>query len=211
VTPVAVELVLATFNRDKARELEALLALPGLALRPLRDVPGATAPEETGATLRENALIKARGALALTGVGSLADDTGLEVDALGGRPGVHAARYAGPDATYADNVARLLDELRGVPRERRSARFRCVCVACLADGRTLEAEGVLEGSIREAPSGTSGFGYDPVFEVAGSGRTLAEHAEPEKNEISHRARAIRALAARLRVELPGLGPARLTG
>jgi XTP/dITP diphosphohydrolase len=199
-----VELILATFNRDKARELEVLLGIEGLVLRPLRDVPGASAPEETGVTLEQNALIKARAALALTGQGSIADDTGLEVDALDGRPGVHAARYAGPAATYADNVALLLAELRGVPRERRGARFRCACVACFPDGRTLVTEGVLEGVIREAPSGANGFGYDPVFEVAGSGRTLAEHTEDEKNAISHRARAVRALAARLRAELPGL-------
>jgi XTP/dITP diphosphohydrolase len=126
------------------------------------------------------------------------------VDALGGRPGVHAARFAGPGATYADNVARLLRELEGVEPARRGARFRCACVACLPDGRELVTEGVLEGRITLAPRGENGFGYDPVFEVEGAGRTLAEFPEDEKNAISHRARAVRALAARLAEALPGL-------
>ena len=198
------EFVLASFNRDKLRELAALLDLPGLTLRPLGDVPGATAPEETGATLRENALLKARAALAQTGRPALADDTGLEVDALGGRPGIRAARFAGPGATYESNRRRLLAELDGVEPARRTARFRCVCVACLPDGRELAAEGVLEGRITTAPRGGSGFGYDPLFEVEDTGRTMAELSEAEKNAVSHRARAVRALAARLATALPEL-------
>jgi XTP/dITP diphosphohydrolase len=200
-----VEFVLATFNRDKLRELSALLGLPGVALSALGDVPGASAPEEDGATLLANALIKARAALARTGRPALADDTGLEVDALGGRPGIHASRYSGPGATYASNRARLLAELRGVEPARRTARFRCACVACLPDGRELAAEGVLEGRITEAPRGANGFGYDPLFEVAGTGRTMAEMDEAEKNAVSHRARAVRALAAQLVAVLPELG------
>jgi XTP/dITP diphosphohydrolase len=199
-----VEFVLATFNRDKLRELSALLGLPGVALSALGDVPGASAPEEDGATLLENALIKARAALARTGRPALADDTGLEVDALGGRPGLHASRYSGPGATYASNRARLLAELRGVEPARRTARFRCACVACLPDGRELAAEGVLEGRITAAPRGEYGFGYDPLFEVAGTGRTMAEMGEDEKNAVSHRARAVHALAAQLVVALPEL-------
>jgi XTP/dITP diphosphohydrolase len=199
-----VEFVLATFNRDKLRELSALLGLPGVALSALGDVPGASAPEEDGATLLANALIKARAALARTGRPALADDTGLEVDALGGRPGIHASRYSGPGATYASNRARLLAELRGVEPARRSARFRCACVACLPDGRELAAEGVLEGHITEAPRGANGFGYDALFEVAGTGRTMAEMDEAEKNAVSHRARAVRALAAQLVAVLPEL-------
>ena len=197
--------VLATFNRDKLRELSALLGLPGVTLTALCDEPGATAPAETGGTLRENALLKARAALALTGKPAIADDTGLEVDALGGRPGIHAARVAGPGATYAGNVAKLLGELRGVEAERRSARFRCACVACLPDGRELAGEGVLEGRISLAPRGENGFGYDPVFEIAGLGRTMAELSEEEKNALSHRSRAVRALAAQLAAAVPGLG------
>jgi XTP/dITP diphosphohydrolase len=193
-----VKFVLATFNRDKARELEALLALPGIEIVPLADWPGATAPVEDAATLADNARIKARAALALTGLPCIADDTGLEVDALGGAPGVHSARFAGPSATYAENVARLLRDLGGVTAERRTARFRTVCIALHPDGREWLAEGVLEGSILTEGRGTRGFGYDPVFAL-GDGRTLAELEPAEKNAISHRARAVRALAAVLAV------------
>jgi XTP/dITP diphosphohydrolase len=198
------DFILATFNRDKLRELSALLGLPGVALRALCDVPGAVAPEETGATLRENALLKARAARALTGGPAIADDTGLEVDALGGRPGIHAARYAGPAATYAENRAKLLAELDGVEPALRAARFRCACVACLPDGRELLAEGVLEGRITLAPRGANGFGYDSLFEVEDLGRTMAELADEEKNALSHRARAVHALAAQLAQAVPAL-------
>lgn len=190
-------LVIATFNRDKLAELAALLDRPDLELTSLADVPGAIAPEETGSTLVENARIKARAAHALTGLPSLADDTGLEVDALGGAPGVHAARYAGPGARDEDNVRKLLEALGGVPRERRTARFRTVCVAILGDGREQVAEGVLEGRIALAARGDQGFGYDPVFELDAAGTTLAELNAGEKNRISHRARAVRAMAAAL--------------
>lgn len=188
--------VLATFNRDKARELQALLALPGVEIVPVSDFPGAVAPEEDGATLLENALIKARAAVALTGLPSLADDTGLEVDALDGAPGIHAARYAGPGATYADNVARLLKELEERPGAPRTARFRTACVALFPDGRELRSEGVLDGEIVSEARGTFGFGYDPVF-VIPDGRTLAEVPPAEKNSISHRAHAVRNMAAQL--------------
>jgi XTP/dITP diphosphohydrolase len=195
-----VKLVLATFNRDKGRELQALLDLRDLEVVSLADVPGATAPAETGSTLDENARIKARAAMARTGLPAIADDTGLEVDALDGRPGVHAARYAGPQASYADNVRKLLSELAGVPAGQRAARFRAVCVACWPDGIELAAHGVLEGRIAAAPRGTGGFGYDPVFELP-DGRTLAELAEAEKNALSHRARAMRRLAQLIRIKL----------
>ena len=191
--------VLATFNPDKARELEALLAVPGLTLVPLSEFPGAVAPEETGATLLENATLKAEAAARLTGLPAIADDTGLEVEALDGAPGVHAARFAGPTARYEDNVRLLLQRLEGVPIERRGARFRTVCVAVSGDGSKRVGEGVLEGRIILAPRGTNGFGYDPVFEVAELGRTLAEMSAAEKNGISHRARAARALAEVLTV------------
>jgi len=187
--------VVATLNRDKAAELHALLALPGVTLVPLADWPGAVSPEETGATLLENARIKARAAVVLTGLPAIADDTGLEVAALGGAPGVHAARYAGPAARYADNVAKLLRELTGVPPSKRTARFRTVCVAAWPDGREVQAEGVLEGAIAEAPRGTNAFGYGPLFIPAGDTRTYAELTDAEKNAISHRARAVQALRA----------------
>lgn len=188
--------VLATFNRDKAREMIALLARPGLEIVPLADWPGAQAPEEHGATLLENARLKARAALELTGLPAIADDTGLEVDALGGAPGVRAARYAGPAASYEDNVAKLLADLASVPARGRTARFRTTCVACFPGGREVTADGVLEGVIGTARRGSNGFGYDPVF-VLPDGRTLAELTDAEKNRDSHRARALRALAARL--------------
>jgi XTP/dITP diphosphohydrolase len=190
-------LVVATFNRDKLGEMAALLADPGLELAALCDFPAAAPPEESGASLVENARIKARAALAVTGLPALADDTALEVDALGGAPGIRAARFAGPGASYAENLRKLLDSLRDVPREGRTARFRTACVVCLADGREIVTEGVLEGRIASVPRGAGGFGYDPAFEVEGTGRTLAEMTPGEKNAISHRARALRAMVERL--------------
>jgi len=189
--------VLATFNRDKARELEALLALPGMTLASLAEFPDAVAPEESGATLLDNALIKAAAALRVAGLPAIADDTGLEVDALDGAPGVRAARFAGPEATYADNVRLLLERLEGVPLERRGARFHTVCVAVFPDGTRVVGEGALQGRITTAPRGSHGFGYDPVFELPALGLTLAELPADEKNAISHRARAARELARRL--------------
>jgi XTP/dITP diphosphohydrolase len=186
-----VKFIVATFNPDKAAELQVLLALPDVELVALADWPGATAPAETGATLLENARIKALAAVALTGLPAIADDTGLEVDALRGAPGVHAARYAGPRATYADNVAKLLGELAGVPPERRTARFRTVCFAAWPDGTEMSADGTLQGTITDAPRGTNGFGYDPVFVPKGETRTYAELTDAEKNAISHRGRAVR--------------------
>jgi XTP/dITP diphosphohydrolase len=191
------ELVLATFNRDKLRELYLLLAGPGRRLRDLGEFPGSVLPEETGASLIENARIKAIAAVRHTGLPAIADDTGLEVDALGGEPGHRAARFAGPHASYAENVGRLLERLRGVPAPRRTARFRTVCLARFPDGSERVGEGLLEGAITEAPRGASGFGYDPVFEVAGLGRTLAELDEAGKNAVSHRARAAAALGRSL--------------
>jgi XTP/dITP diphosphohydrolase len=191
------ELVLATFNPDKARELERLLALPGVTLRPLSSFQGAVSPKETGATLLENARLKAEYAARFTGLPAIADDTGLDVDALGGRPGVQAARYAGESATYDDNVRKLLAELAGIASPRRTARFRTVIVALLPERGEVTGEGVLEGVITEQPRGTNGFGYDPVFELPELGRTLAELTAEEKNERSHRAHAAHALAEKL--------------
>ena len=187
-------LVLATANPDKARELAALLDGFDVALRPagLADV------EETEDTLEGNARLKAAAVMEATGELSVADDTGLEVDALDGRPGVWAARYAGPAATYADNVAKLLGELAGVPPETRTARFRTVAVALFPDGREIVAEGVVEGTIAETPRGEAGFGYDPVFvPEGGNGRTFAQMTAEEKAEVSHRGRALRRLSAML--------------
>ncbi len=196
-TGAPVRFVIATFNPDKARELVELLDLEWASFTCLRDFPGSSAAAEVGRTLEENALAKARAALKHTGLAAIADDTGLEVDALGGRPGVYTARFAGPDASYRDNVRRLLEVLEGVAPAQRTARFRTACAVCFPDGRELTCEGVLEGAITGAPRGAGGFGYDPVFEVAGSGRTLAEMPPAEKNALSHRARAVHALIGRL--------------
>ena len=199
----SVRFVIATFNRDKARELRALMQAPWLELVPLYELEGSRVPAETGTTLVENALIKARAAVEATGLPAIADDTGLEVDALGGAPGIQAARYAGYGATYADNVAKLLDALKRTGPEERTARFRTVCVACFPEdewmGRKpdIVGEGVLEGRIVDAPRGRDGFGYDPVFEVAGRGVTLAEMSLEDKNVLSHRALAAQDLVRKL--------------
>ena len=146
--------------------------------------------DETGATLEANALLKARAAVEATGLPAIADDTGLEVDALNGGPGVHTARFAGPDASYADNISLLLAELENV--EDRSARFRTVVALVFPDGVDVVAEGAVEGLITKSSRGSGGFGYDPVFEIGGV--TLAEMSTAEKGRLSHRARAVRALA-----------------
>ena len=186
-------LVAATKNPDKAREVAAVLAMvaPEVEL-----VAGADWPdvEESGGTLEENALLKARAVTAATGLPALADDTGLEVAALGGAPGVHTARYAGPAADYSANRRALLAALTGVAD--RGARFRTVVALALPGGGEVLAEGILEGSITTEERGGGGFGYDPIFEV--EGRTLAELDEGHKNRISHRARALAALAAACR-------------
>jgi XTP/dITP diphosphohydrolase len=187
--------VLATTNRDKAAEIEAVLG--GSAL-PIEFVPRpAAVPEvdETGDTLEDNARLKAVAVCEATGTATIADDTGLEVDALGGAPGVRTARYAGPNATYADNVARLLDALAGVPPEQRTARFTTVAIAHWPQGLEVAAIGTVEGTIVSAARGSGGFGYDPVFVPSeGDGRTFAEMSDAEKHLVSHRGRAFRTLA-----------------
>jgi XTP/dITP diphosphohydrolase len=189
-----VRLVLATANPDKAREIADLLDGFEVVPRPT-SVPDV---EETGATLEENARLKARAVRDATGETAVADDTGLEVDALDGAPGVFSARFAGPAASYDDNVAKLLDALDGLPPGARRARFRTVAAACLPDGREMVAEGAVDGAIAVARRGTGGFGYDPVFVPDdGDGRTFAEMTPAEKHAISHRARAFSALTALL--------------
>jgi XTP/dITP diphosphohydrolase len=191
--------VLATANRGKQRELAALLAPLGLALELAADL-GIGSPEETGATFEANALLKARHASQLASLPALADDSGLEVDALGGRPGVHSARYAGAGAADRDNTARLLAELAGVPVPRRAARYRCVLalVRSADDPAPLLAYGSWEGRIAFVPSGAGGFGYDPVFIPEGCEQTVAELPAAFKQQRSHRARAAADLAAQLR-------------
>jgi XTP/dITP diphosphohydrolase len=192
--------VLATANPDKAREIVTLLsqAAPSIDLvgRPA-DVPDV---EEVGDTLEDNARLKAVALCAATHLPAIADDTGLHVDALGGAPGVHTARYAGDDATYEANVAKLLDALATLSPEQRTARFSTVAVARWPDGLEVAALGEVEGTIAASARGEGGFGYDPVFvPLEGDGRTFAEMSEHEKHALSHRARAFGTLAQGLRV------------
>jgi XTP/dITP diphosphohydrolase len=186
-------LVLASANPDKAREIAAILEGFELLPRP-PEVPDVV---EDGETLEDNARLKAVALVAATGEGAVADDTGLEVHALGGAPGVYSARYAGEGATYADNVAKLLRSLDGV--DDRRASFRTVALARFPDGREVVATGEVTGTITTASRGDQGFGYDPVFVPdEGDGRTFAEMTPTEKHTLSHRGRAFRALAAKLR-------------
>lgn len=195
-------LVLATGNPDKVREIEPFLAPLEIEVVAVGALVAGWDVEETGETLEANARLKARAAVAATGLPAVADDTGLFVDALEGAPGVRSSRYAGEDATYADNVEALLRALEGVPDAERGARFRTVAVLERPDGASAAFEGALEGRILGAPRGAEGFGYDPVFRVAGGERSLAEIPLEEKNRISHRAGAFRAVAAHLS-ERPG--------
>lgn len=190
--------VLASGNAGKVREFAALLAPRGMEVI-AQTAFGIVTPEETGSTFLDNALLKARHAAAASGLPALADDSGIEVDALGGRPGVWSARYAGSDASDADNIALLLRELTGVPEERRSARFRCVLVYLrhAADPDPVVATGVWEGRVLGAPRGAGGFGYDPIFLPEGCALSAAELPVAQKNAQSHRARALRALLAAL--------------
>ena len=185
------ELVLATGNLNKQQELKALLEDTGLKILTLADFPGAPEIVEDGTTCEENAIKKAQGIAQFTKCWALADDTGLEVDALDGRPGVYAARYAGEQATYEDNCQKLLRELESIPSSQRSARFITVIAVSDSIGKVEIAEGVLPGQIAQTSQGTKGFGYDPVFFVPEVGKTLAEMSLDQKNRISHRAIAFK--------------------
>lgn len=182
-------IVLATRNQHKKQELIALLRGLDITIRTLDDFPEAPEVVEDGATCEANAMKKAVEIARYTGLTAVADDTGLEVDALGGRPGVFAARYAGEQATYEDNCRKLLHELQGIPAERRRGRFVTVAAIATPDGKQMSATGVLEGVIAEEPTGSHGFGYDPVFVLPEYGQTLAQLSPEVKNRISHRARA----------------------
>ena len=183
------ELVLATRNQHKVAELVALLGDLGVTIRTLDEFPDAPDVVEDGDTCEANAVKKARAIAEFTGLPAVADDTGLEVDALGGRPGVYAARYAGDDATYEDNCRKLLQDLMGVPREQRTARFLTIAAIALPSDGIRVAQGTLDGVIAEEASGTLGFGYDPVFLIPELGKTLAQLSADQKNRISHRAKA----------------------
>lgn len=185
------KIVLATANRDKLREMRH--ALDGLDVEILTrdEFPGLHDVVEDGATLEDNARKKAREICEATSLPSVADDTGLEVDALDGAPGVYSSRFAGENVTYEDNVKELLRRLEGVPDEKRTARFRCVLALIEPSGVEVLVEGVCEGTILTDTRGESGFGYDPVFYVPAAERTFAEMSLEEKDEISHRGIALK--------------------
>jgi XTP/dITP diphosphohydrolase len=194
------KIVVASHNAGKVAEISGILSGSGIELAGLDDFPAYPEPEETGATFRENAMIKARAAHEATGLSALADDSGIEVDALGGEPGIRSARYGGEGLDDAGRYTKLLSELAGKSGEERTARFRCVMVLYPApetDGDALVTEGILEGHIAFEPAGENGFGYDPVFFVPGAGKTAAEMDRAEKNSISHRYRALVEMKAML--------------
>ena len=191
--------VLASSNAGKLREMSALLAPLGLELLPQSSL-GVHSAAETGTTFIENALIKARHAAQETHLPAISDDSGIEVDALGGRPGVYSARFAGENASDQDNLHKLLAELHDVPAEFRQARYHCVIVFVRTanDPEPIIAHGKWEGRITTEPRGSGGFGYDPIFQPAGLHGTAAQLSPDEKNKISHRAHALLALVAELR-------------
>jgi XTP/dITP diphosphohydrolase len=193
-----VKAVLASSSAGKVREFAALLAARNIDVMP-QSAFGIVTPAETGSTFLENALLKARHAAQLSGLPALADDSGIEVDALGGRPGVWSARYAGEHASDADNLNLLLHELAGVPEGQRRARYRCVLVFVRtpADPEPIVTDGVWEGRVLTAPRGAGGFGYDPLFQPDGCELSAAQLPPAQKNAISHRAQALRALLAAL--------------
>jgi XTP/dITP diphosphohydrolase len=184
------DLVLATHNLDKAKEIRAFLDGLGHRILTLEDFPSAPEVVEDGDSYEANAMKKALTISKYTGKMSVADDTGLEVDALQGQPGLFSARFAGEDVTYADNRRKLLSLMKNVPLHQRTARFRCTMVLAWPSGQTQTVEGVVEGSIAVEEQGKGGFGYDPVFYLHESGKTLAQLTFDEKNKVSHRARAL---------------------
>jgi len=192
------DVVLASDNQEKIREINSLLRNTPLEVVGQGSL-GVEPIEETGTTFIENALLKARNAARQTGLAAIADDSGLEVDALGGRPGVYSARFAGPQATDTKNVEKLLAALDGISPEKRSARFRCamVYVTHADDPDPLICEGAWEGKIITEPKGDNGFGYDPIFWIEGEKATAAELAPERKNILSHRGQALRMLVAQL--------------
>jgi XTP/dITP diphosphohydrolase len=189
--------IIATKNKGKAMEFESLFHAKGYQVLTLLDFPDAIDVEETGSTFEENAILKAEAISRETGKFVIGDDSGLIVDALDGRPGVYSARYAGEDKNDAANTEKVLNELQGVPQSERTARFYCSLALASPNQKTITVSGTVEGFISEEPSGTNGFGYDPVFFVPEKGKTMAELNQSEKNAISHRANALKELEGKL--------------
>lgn len=184
------KLIIATHNRNKFKEMRVALHGIGWELVPAFEFPGAPEVEEDGTTIEENSLKKARALAEFTGLTALSDDTGLFVDALGGRPGVYAARFAGENCTYADNVNKLLKMLEGVPEEKRKALFRTVITLYGPSKEYQQVSGEVHGTITREARGQGGFGYDPIFLPSGSSKVFAEMTLEDKNHISHRGRAV---------------------
>lgn len=186
-------LVIATHNRKKAGEMVTILAdrLRNIEILTLADFPAAVEPEESGSTYAENAIIKAEVACAATQLPALADDAGLEIDFLGGQPGLYSKRFAGEDTPFPDKMARILQIMEGVPPEMRKARFRCCIAYARPNHATLTFEATCEGRIHTEPSGAGGFGYDPIFWLDGLRCTMADLTDEQKHEISHRGKVLR--------------------
>lgn len=195
--------VVASRNRAKAAEIAQILADEGLGCEvvSLADFPDVSLPPETGRTFAENAVAKARHAAAATGLPAIADDSGLEVDALDGRPGIYSARYAGDNAGDEERCQKLLEEMRDVPDDQRQARFVCAAAYAEPDGQVLVTEGASLGRIAREPAGTGGFGYDPIFIPRGRSCSMAQLTPGQKNAISHRGRAFRLLSRAIREHL----------
>ena len=189
--------IIATKNQGKAKEFESLFAAKGYEVKTLLDVPDSPDIEETGTTFEENAILKAEAISKEYNQVVIADDSGLIVDALDGRPGVYSARYAGEDKSDEANTNKVLSELKGVPEKERTARFYCALAVASPNQKTITVSGTIEGFITEQPVGKNGFGYDPIFFVKELGKTTAELSKDEKNKISHRANALKALEGKL--------------
>lgn len=191
-------LVIATHNRKKAGEMVQILSerFPKLEIKTLADYPGAPEPEETGDTYPENAAIKSESAARFTGEWCLADDAGLEIDALGGAPGVHSKRFEGEDSSFDHKIGRILEMMKDAPYEERGARFRCFIALTPPnlDGETILFNAICEGRIAESPSGAGGFGYDPIFYLPELGCTMADLTAAQKHEVSHRGKVLREFA-----------------
>ena len=195
------KIVLATHNEDKCAEMTAMLDEFPLQLISLEDFPEIGEIEENGSSLEENALIKARTVHSITKLLSWADDTGLEVDVLGGKPGVYSARYAGENCSYSDNVQKLLQKMENIPADKRIAHFK-TAISLVGENMELVSEGVVEGIITTKPKGVGGFGYDPVFYVLDKNKTYSEMKMTEKNQISHRGQAIQNMIKLLQSQFP---------
>lgn len=191
-------IVFATGNAGKMKEIKEILSDMDAEVVSMKDAGIAVDIEENGKTFEENAVIKAKAVAALTEDAVLADDSGLEVDYLNGEPGIYSARYMGEDTSYIIKNQAILDRLAGVPKEQRTARFVCAIAAALPDGNVLVTRETIEGYIGEKPAGSNGFGYDPIFYVDEFGCSTAELTEEQKNRISHRGKALRAMKEKLR-------------